>query len=88
MTLNGEPLKTRDGTDVDKNTLKQTFERFGFRTFVFGDLNHNEITAKIRKVMQDFKKDDCCFIVCILSHGQLGKTLKVQNRYVSVYPLP
>uniref|UniRef100_W8AV04 Caspase-8 n=1 Tax=Ceratitis capitata TaxID=7213 RepID=W8AV04_CERCA len=66
--LPNKPLSPRDGSNMDKERLKEVFTQFGYRPQVFENLTHIEMMHRIRETVKlSFQFDS--LIVCILSHG-------------------
>ena len=97
-TSEGEELKERKGTDVDKERLKDTFEWLQFQVYVETDLTAEGIRNLFENVANgsdihgnpgensEFQKVLCnssdCFIFCILSHGFDGGIYGVDGKCV------
>ncbi|KAM7348825.1 caspase-8 Dredd [Cochliomyia hominivorax] len=66
-----EAIPQRQGTNVDRDNLKQVFSSFGYKPIIFENLTHLEILHHIREtVKKSLLKDS--LIICILSHGMEG----------------
>jgi len=66
-------LKVRNGTDADKENLRNTLRQLGFQVHVCDDLTFREIEKTIERysTFEDHHDADCLF-VAILSHGEGG----------------
>ncbi|KAK3914909.1 Caspase-8 [Frankliniella fusca] len=66
----------RNGSKVDRDRLKDTFELLNFNVVCYDDLPSKEVCRKIQNHLKEFclsakqKKVERCFIVAILAHGQ------------------
>lgn len=61
-------LKDRNGTDKDKDRLKEVFEEFGYKAEVRENVKHDEFMDEVERVVERSLVYDS-LIVCILSHG-------------------
>nr|KAG5693961.1 hypothetical protein BaRGS_002259 [Batillaria attramentaria] len=67
-----QSLDAREGTDVDREKLKATFERLKFVVQCYEDQTDTDILQVIqRQAVHDHSNYDC-FVCCVLSHGDLG----------------
>ncbi|XP_064397925.1 caspase-3-like isoform X2 [Halichondria panicea] len=66
-----EEMKTRLGSNKDKDALEETLKMLGYTVHIETDLKRDEI---IPKVLEHAEKDKHCdsFICCILAHGNQG----------------
>jgi len=66
-------LKTRNGTDADRDNLRITLRQLDFDVQVHNDLSFKEIEMELEKAagQVDHSESDCIFIA-VLSHGELG----------------
>lgn len=65
-------LKTRNGTNADRDNLRITLRQLDFEVKVYDDLPFKELDRLLEEAsMQDHSESDCIF-VAILSHGELG----------------
>ncbi|XP_075693216.1 caspase-3-like [Rhinoderma darwinii] len=60
---------SRDGTQKDKNTLKDTFTKLGFQVRTEDNLTCKEIETVLRTVAAEDHSLKSCFVCAILSHG-------------------
>ena len=97
-TRDGDILKERTGTDVDKERLKNTFEWLQFQVYVENDLTAESIKNLFENVSDgrdihgnltehsEFQKILCsssdCFVFCILTHGFDGGIYGVDGECV------
>ena len=97
-TSEGDELKERTGTDVDKERLKSTFEWLQFQVYVETDLTAEGITNLFENVANGFDihgnlgenskfqeilcNSSDCFVFCILSHGCDGGIYGVDGKCV------
>lgn len=66
-------LDPRNGTDFDCDNLQQTLKRLSFDVAVYKDLRYIEIREKLEEVSGLNHSENDCILICILSHGELGK---------------
>ena len=97
-TSEGDELKERKGTDVDKERLKSTFEWLQFKVYVETDLTAERIRNLFENVANGFdihgnpgedsefqkilRSSSDCFVFCILSHGFDGGIYGVDGECV------
>ncbi|XP_044153482.1 caspase-3-like [Bufo gargarizans] len=62
-------FQRREGTQKDKNTLKETFNKLGFQVRIEENLTHKEIGTVLQEVAVDDHSHRSCFVCAILSHG-------------------
>lgn len=65
-------LKSRTGTNVDCENLRQTLDLLHFDVHIYKDLRFTEIQQQIEKVAKGDHSDADCLLIAILSHGELG----------------
>ncbi|KAI8120580.1 Caspase-8 [Lucilia cuprina] len=66
-----DAIPKRNGTNVDRDKLKELFSSFGYIPLLYENLTHLEILHQIREtVKRSLLKDS--IIICILSHGMEG----------------
>lgn len=66
-------LSNRDGTEVDKKSLKNLFKNFNYDVFVEDNISDSQIVESINKiVLKTIQEKYDCIILCILSHGEEG----------------
>ncbi|KAF2881650.1 hypothetical protein ILUMI_24507 [Ignelater luminosus] len=76
-------LENRIGTNIDRDKLKETFEKFGFVVITKDNLDHNYIIPAVKEVISQVPNNSS-FIVCILSHGLEGKIYGVNSIPIDV----
>ncbi|KAF5897767.1 caspase-8-like, partial [Clarias magur] len=80
-------IRNRKGTDIDKDALKEVFERMHFSVEERRDLSSSDIL----KVLTEFSVKDHsemdAFVCCILTHGEKGAVLGIDGRPVPVREL-
>lgn len=69
-------LKKRQGTDIDRERISQTFARFGYKILIEHNLTHSKIIKNIKNLVEISDNSDSIVLV-ILSHGQKGTVVKV-----------
>lgn len=65
-------LKSRAGTNVDCEKLRDTLDRLHFEVTVHRDLCYSEIQQQIERLSKADHSDHDCLLISILSHGELG----------------
>jgi len=84
LTFEKDIMKSRTGTNMDRDRLTQLFEQLHFRVVVFNDedgLSAAEMLEKIKETAKD-AKDAQCFVLFILSHGgEINDAEVVFGRY-------
>lgn len=65
-------LKTRNGTDADRDNLRLTLRQLDFEVRVYEDLAFKDIERLLEEAAGDSHKDADCILVAVLSHGELG----------------
>ena len=65
-------LKTRNGTDQDRENLSNTLRRLDFEVRVYEDRAWKDIDAILQNLALEDHSDADCILVAVLSHGELG----------------
>nr|6PPM_A Chain A, Ancestral Caspase-6 Large Subunit [Homo sapiens]6PPM_C Chain C, Ancestral Caspase-6 Large Subunit [Homo sapiens]6PPM_G Chain G, Ancestral Caspase-6 Large Subunit [Homo sapiens]6PPM_J Chain J, Ancestral Caspase-6 Large Subunit [Homo sapiens] len=65
-------LKTRNGTDKDRDNLERRFQELGFEVKAYNDLSAEEVLEKIQEASTADHSDADCFVCVFLSHGEDG----------------
>ncbi|XP_062374523.1 caspase-8-like [Sardina pilchardus] len=76
--------KERLGSDKDAEVLESTFNGLGFDVEVLRDKKVQEIKDKLEELSKKVTDDDCCFVCCVLSHGN---TTGVEGYDKAVLPI-
>lgn len=66
-------LETRDGTEADKEKLKELFKYLRFRVRCYEDASDTQMLRNISKAAEKDHSSFDCFVCCILSHGKQGE---------------
>ncbi|XP_041933960.1 caspase-8-like isoform X9 [Alosa sapidissima] len=61
--------KKRSGSDQDADALENTFKWLGFEVKVLPDRGVQDMKDKLEELSKKVTDADCCFICCVLSHG-------------------
>ncbi|KAG5267699.1 hypothetical protein AALO_G00224660 [Alosa alosa] len=61
--------KKRSGSDQDADALENTFKWLGFEVKVLRDRGVQDMKDKLEELSKKVTDADCCFICCVLSHG-------------------
>ncbi|XP_076152941.1 caspase-8-like isoform X1 [Alosa pseudoharengus] len=61
--------KKRSGSDQDADALEDTFKWLGFEVKVLRDRGVQDMKNKLEELSKKVTDADCCFICCVLSHG-------------------
>ena len=83
IQYNGTEMKTRLGSNKDKDALEETLKMLGYTVHIETDLKCDEI---IPKVLEHAEKDKHCdsFICCILAHGNQGVVFGSDGKEVEI----
>lgn len=73
FTYNG--MKTRNGTEVDEASLRETFTNLKYDVRVENDLTCDEIKKCLRNASQEDHSKRSSFICVLLSHGEEGEVI-------------
>ncbi|XP_056307394.1 caspase-6-like [Danio aesculapii] len=65
-------MKTRNGTDADRDRLVSRFEELGFEVKAYNDYNRDKVLSEINKAAAADHLDADCFVCIFLSHGEDG----------------
>lgn len=65
-------LKARTGTNEDCKNLKECLTWLGFEVQIFKDLNYTDIEFQVRQAARLDHTHHDCFLVAVLSHGEMG----------------
>jgi caspase 7 len=65
-------LKTRNGTDADRDNLRSTLRTLDFAVKVYNDLPYKEMERILEEASNENHADADCILVAVLSHGELG----------------
>jgi len=65
-------LKTRNGTDADRDNLRITLRQMDFEVKVYNDASYKEIERVLEELASENHSDADCVLVAVLSHGELG----------------
>ena len=65
-------LKTRDGTDQDRENLYNTLRCLDFEVRVYDDMTLKDIDTILQKLALEDHSDADCILVAVLSHGERG----------------
>lgn len=74
-------LKERTGTNLDKMSLKQRFEKLKFDVDVFDDLKVHEIKNTLTEISKASHKNEDCLVVAVLTHGHKKKLYAYDDHY-------
>ncbi|KAK4020129.1 hypothetical protein OUZ56_002124 [Daphnia magna] len=77
---NGE---VRKGSERDRNKLKETFNKLGFKTIIYNDQSSYALKTEIKSLAKKDFKNYGCLVVCLLSHGIENAILCYDGRYVN-----
>ncbi|XP_073701842.1 caspase-8 [Garra rufa] len=81
--LNFKSLRSRGGTDIDKESLKVVFEWLGFEVLTKQDCSSHEILQALRDLAARDHKSADCVVCCVLSHGRVEGILGVDEQIVT-----
>lgn len=70
--LPDQQMKSRSGTDVDRDALASVLGSLDFEVTIFNDLRKTEIYGVLDKLAQEDHSNADCLCVCFLSHGDRG----------------
>ncbi|XP_069832663.1 caspase-3-like [Dendropsophus ebraccatus] len=62
-------LPRREGTNEDRNNLKETFKNVGFEVRTKDNLTYTETEKVLQKIASEDHSQRSCFVCAILSHG-------------------
>ncbi|KAK4020201.1 hypothetical protein OUZ56_002194 [Daphnia magna] len=79
--------QNREGSDVDRDALKDTFNKLGFNTAIYKDIKSFDLKSEIKSLAKLNFKDYGCLVVCLLSHGIENAILCYDRRYVNINEL-
>lgn len=65
-------LKTRNGTDADRDNLRSTLRSLDFDVKVYNDLEFKNMEQILEEAALANHSDEDCILVAVLSHGELG----------------
>nr|XP_017210076.1 caspase 6, apoptosis-related cysteine peptidase, like 2 isoform X1 [Danio rerio] len=65
-------LKTRKGTDKDRDSLVSRFEELDFEVKAYNDYSRDKVLKEIKEVAAADHVDADCFVCIFLSHGEDG----------------
>lgn len=65
-------LKTRNGTDADRDNLRSTLRSLDFDVKVYNDLEFKNMEQILEEAALANHADEDCILVAVLSHGELG----------------
>jgi len=65
-------LKTRNGTNNDRDNLRVSLRQLDFDVEVYNDLPFKEIDRILENASMDDHSDADCIFVAVMSHGELG----------------
>jgi len=65
-------LKTRNGTNNDRDNLRVTLRQLDFDVEVYNDLPFKEMDRILENASMDDHSDADCIFVAVMSHGELG----------------
>jgi len=65
-------LKTRNGTDADRDNLRITLRQLDFEVKVFNDASFKQIEQVLEDLANENHSDADCILVAVLSHGEMG----------------
>ncbi|XP_057370249.1 uncharacterized protein LOC130691336 [Daphnia carinata] len=83
-----DPEQNREGSDKDKEALKNIFKKLGFDFIVHENLNSDKLKSEINELAnkRDFKNYGC-LVVCLLSHGIENAILCYDGKFVNINEL-
>ncbi|KAI9564925.1 hypothetical protein GHT06_008666 [Daphnia sinensis] len=81
---NGE---VRQGSDKDRDKLKEIFNELGFKTLIYNNLDSYALKTEIKSLAKKDLKNYGCLVVCLLSHGIENAILCYDGRYVNTNEL-
>uniref|UniRef100_A0A8C1MZV8 Caspase-8 n=1 Tax=Cyprinus carpio TaxID=7962 RepID=A0A8C1MZV8_CYPCA len=76
-------LGNREGTDIDKESLKVVFKWLGFEVLVEQDCSRNQILQGLRSLAARDHTPADCVVCCVLSHGQVKGIFGVDGEIVT-----
>ncbi|GAB6022852.1 Caspase-3, variant 2 [Chamberlinius hualienensis] len=79
FTFDDKLLPDRQGTDRDVARIKETFDRLGFESKVFNDLNYYQISIELTQAFQDDYSHSTSLFVFILTHGDKNGQLYAKD---------
>ncbi|XP_045025581.1 uncharacterized protein LOC116936077 isoform X4 [Daphnia magna] len=79
--------QNREGSDMDRDALKDTFNKLGFDTAIYNDIKSFDLKSEIKSLAKLNFKDYGCLVVCLLSHGIENAILCSDRRYVNINEL-
>jgi len=65
-------LKKRNGTDVDRDSLRSVLKGLDFEVKVYNDLHFKQLERVLEEVACYDHTDADCIFVAVLSHGEMG----------------
>lgn len=72
---------------MDRDALKDTFNKLGFNTAIYNDIKSFDLKSEIKSLAKQNFKDYGCLVVCLLSHGIENAILCSDHRYVNINEL-
>ncbi|XP_076464600.1 uncharacterized protein LOC143296434 isoform X2 [Babylonia areolata] len=82
--MEARQMISREGTNVDRDKLKETFERLNFQVIGYDNCTDYDMLQIMQRVaVQDHLYFDC-FVCCILTHGVLGALYGVNGMTVPI----
>lgn len=76
-------LDRREGTALDREELRKTFEQLGYTVEIENNLTHTEILMAIADTANKIRNHSS-LIICILSHGLEGRVFGVNSISVNI----
>ncbi|CAG0924793.1 unnamed protein product, partial [Notodromas monacha] len=65
-------MSLRNGTDEDRDRLKEMFHKLGFDVEVHENAAYKDLMQRLEDVADENHFDASCLVVCFLSHGERG----------------
>jgi len=65
-------LKQRNGTNVDRDSLRSVLKGLDFEVRVYNDLHFKQLERVLEEVASHDHTDADCIFVAVLSHGEMG----------------
>lgn len=72
---NPTKYETREGTDIDRDNLQETFRFLGYDVVTWDDSEEEEMKNIANVFKEKSAADHDSFVCCILSHGNKGKVV-------------
>ncbi|KAK7870104.1 hypothetical protein R5R35_011083 [Gryllus longicercus] len=80
-----QKLKSRSGTNVDRDNLKESLEHLGFDVKVYNDLPYKNIMKVVEEAVETDHSEHDAFVMAVLSHGEQGILYATDTPYKPEY---